>query len=260
MNRIMEKDQEKFSVDYPNKMLIQQQVQAIVSAGIKKPKSYPQYLKEMYQNLGLGYIFRDATELIFIILIAFGVLFTSINTLDNDVIAKDLYSLIFILSPVLYFVIGTFFLVRKNNTFEVEMTCKYHVFQLAAFRMLAFSIIAMLANILLVVVVFLSFQFINIIEALMISISSLSVFSALYLYAIQKLRIRFTSLIIMTSWLLINLLPVVLSQDIYSLLLSKVPALVYLIVVTASLTFYMNSLKKLIAFRNVEGVLKDVNR
>jgi hypothetical protein len=174
--------------------------------------------------------------------------------------AREVYSLIFILSPVLYFVIGTVFLVRKNNTFEVEMTCKYHVFQLAAFRMLAFSIIAMLANILLVVVVFLSFQAINIMEALMISISSLSIFSTLYLYAIQKLRNRFTSLIVMTSWLLINLLPVFLSQDIYSLLLSKVPALVYLVVVTASLTFYMNSLKKLIAFRNVEGVLKDVNR
>ncbi|MDM5314796.1 hypothetical protein QUF49_02255 [Fictibacillus sp. b24] len=250
-------DKHKFYVDYPEEREIKNHVQFIVSAGLTKPKSFLQSLSEMYQQLGFRYLFRDATEILFTVSLALCVLIYGIFSLDSSIQTDDIYSFIFTLSPVLYFIVASLFLVNAltKNTFAVEMTCKYHVFQLAAFRMLIFSVIALILNSLLIVVVSLLFQSINVLEALLLSSSSLSVFSVLYLYVLQRVKGRYSTYAMMAGWLLVNLLPAFFSQDVYSVFLSHVPVYVYAVVCAASLVLYVNSLKKLIAFRHAEGVL-----
>ncbi|MBY6037275.1 hypothetical protein KUV80_11445 [Fictibacillus nanhaiensis] len=250
-------EKQNFFVDYPEEHQVDHHIHSIVSAGLSKPKTFIQFLNEMYQQLGFRYLFRDATELIFVVCLALGVLIYGLFSLDSSVKTEDIYSFIFTLSPVLYFTVASLFLVNAltNDTFAVEMTCKYHVFQLAAFRMLMFSVISLILNSFLILVVFILLQSINLLEAMILSFSSLSVFSVLYLYVLQHVKGRYSTYAVMAGWLLVNFLPAFFKQDVYSAFLSHVPLYVYVTVCAASLALYFNRLKKLIAFRDAEGVL-----
>ncbi len=209
----------------------------------------------MYQQLGFRYLFRDATEILFVVFLALCVFLYGILSLDSSIKTNDIYFFIFTLSPVIYFTVASLFLIiaLTKNTFAVEMTCKYHVFQLAAFRMLIFSVLALILNSFLILIVSLLFQSISVLQALLLSCSSLSIFSVLYLYVLQHIKGRYSTYALMASWLLVNFIPALLSQDVYAAFLSHVPSYVYMVVCAVSLALYVNSLKKLIAFR--EGVL-----
>ncbi|MED1865766.1 hypothetical protein P4V41_20095 [Fictibacillus nanhaiensis] len=250
-------EKQKFIIDHPTDPERENQISYIVSVGLTKPKSFLSYLLEMYQQLGFRYLFRDATEIVFTLFLAVAVMLYGIFSLKSSFDTQDLYSFIFTLSPIFYFTISSLFLVRAlmKDTFSVEMTCKYHVFQLAAFRMLIFSLLAMVLNIVLIIVLSFLFQSLQVIEALLLSCSSLSIFSVLYLYVLRHARGPYSTYILMASWLLINIVPALLSKNIYAMFLSHIPAYVYAIVLIISIVLYVKTLKKLIAFRGAEGVL-----
>lgn len=249
---------EKLTIDYPDEQTIKSQIELIISKGVTKPKSFPKYLREMYQQLGFRYLFRDATELIFVVLLAVSVfLFGAFQAIENEMQVSKMYSFIFILSPILYILIATLFLVNvsRKSTFEVEMTCKYHVFQLAAFRMLVFSIVSVLINICLIIFLSMIIHTFKLFEALLISISSLSVFATIYLYVLQKFKSRFASYVMIAGWLMINFIPAVYSLEFYTFVLSQIPIYLYVVVSLGCLFVYLFRLKKFITFRNIEGVL-----
>ncbi|MBN3553912.1 hypothetical protein JYA63_06535 [Fictibacillus nanhaiensis] len=249
-------EKEKFHIEYPTDSERGKQISYIVSVGLTKPKSFLSYLHEMYQQLGFRYLFRDATEILFTIGLALAVMLYGIFSLKSSIDTQALYSFIFTLSPICFFALSSLFLVRAltKDTFSVEMTCKYHVFQLAAFRMLIFSLLTMVMNIVLIIVLSFLFQSIHILDALLLSCSSLSIFSVLYLYALRHAKGLYATYVMMTSWLIVNVLPAFLSQNMYSMFLSHVPAYVYGIVLIISIVLYVKTLKKLIAFRGAEGV------
>ncbi|MBH0169078.1 hypothetical protein [Fictibacillus sp. 18YEL24] len=250
-------EKQKFHIEYPTDLERKNQILSIVSAGLTKPKSFLSYLLEMYQQLGFRYLFRDATEILFTTCLALAVMLYGIFSLKSSLDMQDLYSFIFTLSPIFFFALSSLFLVRAlmKDTFSVEMTCKYHVFQLAAFRMLIFSLLTMLMNIALIIVLSFLFQSIQILDALLLSCSSLSLFSVLYLYALHHAKGPFATYLMMASWLLVNVLPATLNQNMYSMFLSHVPTYVYGVVLIISIVLYVKTLKKLIAFRGAEGVL-----
>jgi len=122
---------EKWTIDIPDEKTIKSQIDLIVTRGISKPKAFHAYLSEMYQQLGFRYLFRDATEILFVILLTFSVFVFGIFPIaESKVQIGTLYSYLFVLSPILYMLIASIFVVNvyKRDTFEVEMTCKYHVF------------------------------------------------------------------------------------------------------------------------------------
>ncbi|WP_416729875.1 hypothetical protein [Fictibacillus sp. JL2B1089] len=250
-------EKQKFHIEYPTDAERENQLSYIVSVGLTKPKSFLSYLLEMYQQLGFRYLFRDATEILFTTCLALALLLYCIFSMKSSINTQDLYSFIFTLSPIFFFALSSLFLVRAlmKDTFSVEMTCKYHVFQLAAFRMLIFSLLTMLMNIALIIVLSFLFQSIQILDALLLSCSSLSIFSVLYLYALRHAKGPYATYVMMTSWLIVNFLPAILNQNMYSMFLSHVPAYVYGGVLIISILLYVKTLKKLIAFRGAEGVL-----
>ncbi|MFC7370752.1 hypothetical protein ACFQPF_03590 [Fictibacillus iocasae] len=249
---------DKWTVDYPDEAMRKSEIAFIVSKGLIKPKAFHEHLVEMYKHLGFRYVFRDATEIIFTMLLASIVMvFTLFNVLNGGMDVSGLYSYLFILSPILYMLIAALCLVKPGNrdTFAVEMTCKYHAYQLAAFRMLVFSILAALLNISYILILHVCYQTFNMGEAVLISISSLSVFSTSYLYIIQKVKKLATSYVPMAGWLLINLGLAYFSNDLYANVLSQIPFYVYIAVSAGCLYLYVRRLKYFLTFRNVEGVL-----
>lgn len=249
---------EKWTVDYPDEQTMKSEIQFIVSSGLVKPKRFHEYLLEMYRQLGFRYLFRDATEIIFTMLMASAVMvFGLFHVMDGAMEADRLYSYLFVMSPILYMLVAVLFLVnlRSRDTFAVEMTCKYHVFQLAAFRMLVFSVLAILLNIASILILFLFYQSFSIVEALLISISSLGVFSTAFLYIIQKVKSRVADYAAVAGWVLANGALAYFSGEWYLAALSQVPVYVYIVVSVACLFLYVQRLKFFITLRNVEEVL-----
>lgn len=249
---------DKWSVDFPDDSEMDSEIQFIVNKGLVKPKPFYEYLFEMYRQLGFRYLFRDATEVLFtVLLVSFAMVFGLFQVMDSGKDEGGLYSYLFTVSPILYMLIASLFLVnlRSRDTFAVEMTCKYHVYQLAAFRMLVFSVLAVVLNLAYILILFLFYQTFNIVEAMLISVSSLSLFSTGYLYIIQKVKLRATSYAVMAGWLFVNAALAYFSKELYSSVLSQVPFYVYMSVIAGCLYLYVRRLKYFITFRNVEGVM-----
>ncbi|WLR54570.1 hypothetical protein LC048_19410 [Mesobacillus subterraneus] len=251
-------EDEKWTVDFPDDSELKSEIQFIVTKGLVKPKHFHEYLFEMYKQLGFRYLFRDATEIIFtLLLVSIAMMFSLAQVMESGKAANDLYAYLFTMAPILYMLIAALFLVniRHSHTFAIEMTCKYHVYQLAAFRMLVFSIAAALLNIMYILLLFLFYQTFNLVEAMLISVSSLSIFSTGYLYIIQKVKLRVTTYAVMAGWLFVNAALAYFSKELYANVLSHIPFYVYISVIAGCLYLYVRRLNFFLTFRNVEGVI-----
>jgi len=249
---------DNWMVDYPDEQTMNSQIQFIVANGLVKEKPFHEHLLEMYKQLGFRYLFRDGAEIIFTMIMALAaIVFGLFHVIEGGMQVDRLYSYLFIMSPILYMLVAVLFLVnlRSRDTFAVEMTCKYHVFQLAAFRMLVFSIVAIMLNVASILTLFLIYQNFNVMEAMLISISSLSVFATFFLYIIQKVKSRLASYAGMAGWLLANAALAYGNTELYQSVLSQIPMYVYISVSVGCLMLYVRRLKYFITLRNVEGVM-----
>src|SRR5699024_9044638 len=68
---------------------------------------------------------------------------------------KSIYAFIFTSSPIMYLAMSLFSFLnaKQNGTYGLEMTCKYDMYQVAAFRMLVFSVISILINLVFIGVI-----------------------------------------------------------------------------------------------------------
>ncbi|BBI31263.1 hypothetical protein [Cohnella abietis] len=252
-------DREPFTIDFPDDSIIEAQIKIIVKEGLVAQESFYSYLINMYRQLGFKYLFRDITEIIFALSLGFFVLlFVAFEAHYNPAITSDfVYAYIFILSPLLYLLTSVLFFIQKKNrvNYEVEMVCKYNVYQLAAFRMLAFSLICMILNAALIYFITVSFQQISFFYALMVSTTSLFLFSTAFLYMIIRISSTIAKYGLTIGWVLLNLLLLNFSTELYTLFLSKLPIYVYVVIAVTCFPLYIKHLKKLITFRSTGGVI-----
>ena len=134
-------NKERFNVPDLDDQTVRIQIDKIVSVGVKPKQSFPSYLKSMMQQVGLRHIFSDRLEITFITLLVTMMIGLMVFLPYYSEI-HDMYGYIFLLSPILFLVLSIFTYVRKtqNHTYDVEMACKYNVYQIIAFRMLVFSV------------------------------------------------------------------------------------------------------------------------
>jgi hypothetical protein len=160
-------------------------------------------------------------------------------------------------SPILYLAVSSvaFINTKQRGTYEIEMTCKYNIYQLAVFRMLVFSIFCIIINVSALGLVFVFYKQINLLQALMLSITSLFLFSTTFLYVIFKIHSKYTKYFMVFIWMLANIWAAIFSSELYNMFLNKIPVYVYLAVITVCACAYIRNLKTLITFKNVEGVI-----
>ena len=248
-------DKKKFTIPLPDEHIIQSQIERIVSSGITQKKTFSAYLKSMVQQVGIRQLFSDRLELGFILFSALALLI-SFLVVQGPIQTERLYAYIFLASPILFlaFAIHTYINKIQNTTYELEMACKYNVYQVIAFRMLAFSIISIVVNTIAIAFIATIYDDIQFIRALMISITALFIFSILFLYALMKRRSTIIVATTIVGWILGNLLLRMTDNELYGDLILQLPITVYALVLISCLYVYMKYVSKLIHFKQTEGV------
>jgi len=249
-------NKEKFHIPMPDERTIQLQIAQIVSSGVKQKESFPSYLKSMVQQVGLKHIFSDRLELIYITFLALaGFILMFILAEPERLHVQDLYGFIFLLSPILFLSFSVYTYVNKvrNDTFEIEMSCKYNVYQIIAFRMLAFSAVSIVMNAITIALLVFIYEDIQFLRAFMISITALFTFSLSFLYGMMKRRSTVAAATILVSWIAGNVLLRISNYTMYTNILVTLPIFVYGIVLMGSIYFYLKYINRLIHFKQTEG-------
>jgi hypothetical protein len=134
------------------------------------------------------------------------------------------------------------------------MTCKYNVYQLAAFRMFMFSIFAMLAN--GVIIFWLATEFsIHFPFAFLLSVASLFLFAAAFLYVLLYVPTKSGKIALFISWIAANLFLSYMNSYVYQAFLLNVPYFIYIIIGMAAMYIYVHQLKLFFVKTNIKGVL-----
>jgi hypothetical protein len=249
-------NKEKFHIPMPDERTILIQIAQIVASGVRPRESFPSYLKSMVQQVGLKHLFSDRLELVYITFTALAAFILMFILAEPERLrVQDLYGLIFLLSPILFLSFSVYTYVNKvrNDTFEIEMSCKYNVYQIIAFRMLAFSAVSIIVNAITVALLVFLYDDIQFLRAFMISITALFTFSISFLYGMMKSRSTLAVVTIIVAWIVGNLLLRISNYTMYFNILVTMPLFVYGIVILGSIYFYLKYLNRLIHFKQTEG-------
>lgn len=250
-------NKERFTVPDLDNQTIRIQIDNIVTAGVKQKQNFLSYLKSMVQQVGLRHIFSDRLEITFITLIV-TIMIGLIVFLPYHSEIHDMYGYIFLLSPILFLVLSIFTYVRKtqNHMYDVEMACKFNVYQIIAFRMLVFSVFSIVLNTIAVAFIAIRYEEFQFMRAFLLSISALFLFSNLLLFALMKRRTTVIVAGIVIGWIIGNLVFQLANVQLYNDLLMKTPIVVNAVVVLVIVFMYVQYLKKLIQFKQTEGVFE----
>lgn len=246
-------------VNMPSEKEIKAEIDIIVTWGIGKKESFYSYLKNMYRQIGIKYIFHDSLESVFTILLVSFILFLVVR--DSNIKYMEsielIYVYLFTVSPILYLAMSIygFINVKQNKTYEIVMTCRYDLYQIAAFRMLIFSIICILFNFFFVCVVGYYYESLNFVKAFIISIASLFLFSSIFLFTLTRLKTRLIKYLTIFGWIGLNLALYMIKVDYYIELLNNISIYTWFIVTIISVLVYIKNLKKLTIFRQREGMI-----
>ncbi len=245
-------------IPYLNKESMQAEIQMILQKGLDPKVSFWSYLVTMYKQVGLRFMFKDIVEILYTLIIACTVIgaFILSSTKVVDVHQINLYTVIFIWSPITYFVMAYLFFIKQKRkpTYEVEMTCKYNLHQLAAFRMLVFSVISMIMNGLFIYVLLMDNEF-SFFYSLLLSSSSLFLFALLFLYVQLHAKSRMSKYVLFFGWIVMNLIASYFSSEIYLFVLKQIPIYIYGVIAIASVVLYVKSLKGLLVLRKMKGLM-----
>jgi hypothetical protein len=250
------------NIPLPEPETIEREIRHIVAKGVVVPESFLMMLRRMYQQIGLRFLMRDTKEItiatMIMVLLMIGILATGQEKPGSD---SGFYGLIMVVSPLLYGLLSILpFLNSKfNGTFEVEMACKYNLYQIASFRMLVFSVFCFFINTFWVLSLTFTFSTVQFVQALMISTASLMVFSLLFLYVLTILVTMAARVLVMMAWMGLNGVLLVLDSALYHQLLISVPWYLYGIVMAAAGFLYLKKLKEFMLVQKTRGAYGYVN-
>lgn len=246
-------NKEKFKVPMPDDRTIHSQAEQIVAKGLQRKPSFPIYLKTMGRQIGMRHLFADRIELGLLLLAAIALF--SILLIPARTPSEGMYASIFLLSPIVFLAFSLYTYVNKveRDTYEVEMSCKFNVYQVIAFRMLLFSVVSILVNTVLIALIACVHEDISFSRALMISLTALFLFSILFLYALMRRRSLVMVTMMVAGWLAGNGLLHYGARESYGALLMQLPLFVYALVLVGSAILYWKTLKQLLDFRQMKG-------
>lgn len=235
---------DKFYIDMPDDLEIKNEVNFILDKGLEKEEYFYSYIKNMYKKIGFRNLFHDKVELIFIGVLLLSILLLGILEIKrNSMISKErVYTFIFIISPLYYLItnIFSFMNMKENNTYEIEMVCKYNLYQVSALRMLVFSVISIFLSLIVILGLY---NKIDILRGIMISITSIFLFSSLLLYSMVKLKYEIGRYLVIGFWITGNLILFRLSSNQYFEFLQTIPMVVYILVAVSALVIYIKNIQ-----------------
>lgn len=251
-------DKEKLHIPMPDDAMIEREIQHITAKGIKRKPSFYTFMKTMVQQVGLRNIFSNDAIVHLLLMVVITLIGVISIQLDGGLTkTEDLYAYIFFTAPLLFIVFSLYSYFTKINseTYEVEMACKYNVYQMIGFRMFVFSVLTILMNTSVIVLFVALYEQIELLRALLISTTGLFIFSLLFLYILTKRRSRVTALSFISGWFLGNLLLRAMNEALYDAILLGIPSIVYVIVLIGCTALYIYHLKQFIQIKQIEGAI-----
>ncbi|MCM3126836.1 hypothetical protein ACFQ3J_04095 [Paenibacillus provencensis] len=254
----MSNNEKPFYIDFPEEEAIPIEVDYIVTRGLMPKPSLARGLMDMARQLGARVLFKDRAEIALItllgllIMVLFGY---AAGDQPNSASAWSISVLIFTMSPMLYFTIAVMFFVqlRTKSTYETEMVCKYSVHQLAAFRMLIFSLISLAANLLSIMMIAVQIEGFDVARSILMSASSLFIFSALFMSFQLYVKSRWSWLVAGMSWISANVLLSLGLGPVFEQVLNQIPLLVYGFIAIMGFLLYVRHLKQLFQLQQAGG-------
>lgn len=229
-------------------------IQEIVDFGVRPKKSFFSFLIDIYKELGFRNIFHDKNELIFIILIGTSIMGLSLsNIAENNI--KEIYKAIFITSPLIYIITSlfSFYNSKEKGAFEIEMTCKYNLYQMTAIRMFIFSILTTIINTFIILFLAFFYKDIGVLRLICISIIGLFLFSAVSIYLLMTFKNRYLKYLAIGGWIILNILFSSKNSSLYNDFLLKAPLYIHFIITAMCAVLYIKNLNKFINFRSEKG-------
>lgn len=248
---------EKFSIPYPNRETMEEEIERIVQAGVKPPPSFHSYFIHLYRNIGWKYLFTNQRDGALITFSAMAILiFLFSSNAETAHTEAELYPFLFVASPLLYIALSFYDFLHKRHhaTFEVEMVAKYNLYQVAAFKMLLFSVLSIFVNMMSILFISVIYEDIHFFKAFFVSTTALFLFSIIFLAIITKKQTGARASMIILGWGTANILLNLLPNQLYSHFLLQLPIFVYGVVLTFSLIIYFRFLSKLVRMKPAEGV------
>ncbi|MBM7553103.1 hypothetical protein JOC33_002001 [Thalassobacillus pellis] len=251
-------NKERIDIPYPDEDSIQMEINTIIAKGLNPKASFGSYLAAIYRSVGFRHLFHDWTEILYTLFITLFVLaVTSMSVMEWIPVEKlNIYTFIFIGSPITYFVFAYVFFVNQKQkaTYEVEMTCKYNLHQLAAFRMLVFSVLSMLINSVIILSISLH-KSLDILHAFLLSSSALFLFALAFLYVQLHMKSFQAKLTVTGMWVLGNILVSIHSVEFYEAFLQQIPFYIYGLIGIVAAGLYIRSLKGLLFAIRMKGLV-----
>ncbi len=218
-------------------------IEDILSKGLSKPKSLLGYLGNLYSALGLRYIFFD---------MAFPIVMTVIATIGFIVLypltlKQHLYATLFAIAPLffIFMVLFTETMEQINRLYELKMTCKYTIQQIAAFRVLCFSLLGT------ILCTFISLYFSQLLVAysffktVSLSLCALFLCAFLTIFLMRHFNWKWIHFSAMLLWIMISFMPIWISGERWELFLSQIPAAITMFVAVIACNLFLMEIKKL---------------
>ncbi len=249
-------------IPYPDEERRKKEISEIVSRAAIAKEPFSSVLLGMYRQIGWRFLLRDYKEVSFAVVLMGILMFAIWNAgMESAEQAKELYSWLMLYSPLLYGVIVflPFINSRTNRTEEVEMACKYNLYQVAAFRMLAFSVFCFVMNTVWVAGISISISGFVFVQAWLISTASLFIFAIILLYALRTFRQLWQKLGVIVGWMALHLLLGGFDSIAYHQLLVSVPWYLYSLVIGLSAWRFILQIKKLMLVHKTRGAFINVD-
>lgn len=246
---------EKEKIPYPTEEEILQQIEYIVAQGLPQRKSFLEQLLTLQRQLGWRNLLPNRNEYIFTVIVVLSIfLFVWLTLSTQNKLTSSYFALLFMLSPFIFSSLSlySFYDKQENQTYELEMTTKYTVFQLIGIRMLLFSSLAILCNA--------SFSFwlsqtlnVSFFFLWLLSLTGLFLFAIGLLYVMKSGLVIRRMVIYFFGWIVGNSLLMIFADMYYIQVLMQLPIIVYAILVIVLIWLFCSEFKQLY-LRKQEGI------
>lgn len=246
---------EKENLPFPNDREIDRQVALIVQNAFPAKRYFLKEMHDFKKRVGWMYLMPNRGETLFssIVLITSIFCLWMVTTLDQST-STLLYGYVFFTAPLSLFLLTAYAFYEKweKQTFELEMTLKFTIFQVIAVRMLLFSSISLFINTTAAIGMALSFE-LDFLRVWLISLTGLFGFASGLLWFVARGNVWRRTVIFTSSWLAVNSVCLVAAKDAYLLVVFHLPLVLYAGLLLILVSFFLYTFKKAFT-RKQEGL------
>ena len=239
-------------IPYPSEKEIQKQISIIVNKGLPTKKLT---ISRFYKQIGFYNLLPNRHEWLFTGISVLSILLVIWLSVDIQQTRTPAYfAFLFMLSPFVFISTAcfSFYDKKENQTYELEMTTKYTIFQLICVRMLLFSGLSIVVNtsISLWLSQMLHVEFLRL---WLLSLTGLFLFGIGFFMTLRTGQVIRKMIAYAISWVVLNSFLVLFAHTLYMKALVQLPTIVYACLVILLLGLFVKMFQKTY-LRQQEGV------